>query len=76
MLQVALGNNEEPSGSLLKTYNLSDEADESIATNSNNENDQVSKEKEVVISIYFILLFSLQCVVLLQCQKRMSNGTH
>ncbi|ONI02132.1 hypothetical protein PRUPE_6G178900 [Prunus persica] len=47
--QVALGNNEEPSGSLLKTYNLSDEADESIATNSNNENDQVSKEKEALV---------------------------
>ncbi|VVA28822.1 PREDICTED: MICOS complex subunit [Prunus dulcis] len=47
--QVALGNNEEPSGSLLKTYNLSDEANESIATNSNNENDQVSKEKEDLV---------------------------
>ncbi|CAL2266636.1 unnamed protein product [Prunus armeniaca] len=48
-VQVALGNNEEPSGSLLKTYNLSDEADESTATNSNNENDQVSKEKEALV---------------------------
>ncbi|CAB4283418.1 unnamed protein product [Prunus armeniaca] len=47
--KVALGNNEEPSGSLLKTYNLSDEADESTATNSNNENDQVSKEKEALV---------------------------
>ncbi|PQQ09793.1 uncharacterized protein Pyn_41288 [Prunus yedoensis var. nudiflora] len=47
--EVALGNNEEPSGSLLKTYNLSEEANESIATNSNNENDQVSKEKEALV---------------------------
>ncbi|PQQ03938.1 uncharacterized protein Pyn_33417 [Prunus yedoensis var. nudiflora] len=47
--EVALGNNEEPSGSLLKTYNLSKEANESIATNSNNENDQVSKEKEALV---------------------------